>query len=141
MPKYIEEATEELELLQGRITQLRQHLLAVSRDPCVNNTSHTGNSPSSPPATPPPRPSEEFASLTQREAEILTLLSQGLTNRKIARRLSIAELTVKSHMRVIFLKLDVEDRTQAALKAALASKPRLNGDALNLDGDAPKRFR
>jgi DNA-binding NarL/FixJ family response regulator len=51
--------------------------------------------------------------LTQREQEVLGLLVQGLSNRRIARTLRISESTVKNHMHAIFLKLDVADRTQA----------------------------
>jgi len=51
--------------------------------------------------------------LTQRERQVLGLLVQGLSNRKIARTLRISESTVKNHLHAIFLKLDVTDRTQA----------------------------
>jgi DNA-binding NarL/FixJ family response regulator len=55
--------------------------------------------------------------LSSREREILALLSQGLSNREIAARLSLAEGTVKNHITTILQKLGVEDRTQAALRA------------------------
>jgi len=55
--------------------------------------------------------------LSSREREILALLSQGLSNREIATRLSLAEGTVKNHITTILQKLGVEDRTQAALRA------------------------
>src|ERR1700677_1478014 len=51
--------------------------------------------------------------LTQREQQVLGLLVQGLSNRKIARTLCISESTVKNHVRAIFLKMDGTDRTQA----------------------------
>lgn len=60
-----------------------------------------------PPATP-----------TERELEVLRLVSQGLTNRAIARRLHISEATVKTHLVHTFSKLGVDDRT-AAVTAAL----------------------
>jgi DNA-binding NarL/FixJ family response regulator len=53
------------------------------------------------------------AQLTQRERQVLGLLVQGMSNRKIARTLRISESTVKNHLHAIFLKLDVTDRTQA----------------------------
>jgi DNA-binding NarL/FixJ family response regulator len=61
--------------------------------------------------------------LTQREQQVLGLLVQGLSNRKIARTLRISESTVKNHLHAIFLKLDVTDRTQA-IAAILGGKQR-----------------
>jgi DNA-binding NarL/FixJ family response regulator len=55
--------------------------------------------------------------LSIRELEILRLLAGGATNREIALQLFIAEGTVKNHVTNIFSKLDVTDRTRAAIKA------------------------
>lgn len=55
--------------------------------------------------------------LTSRESQILTLVKQGLTNRLIARRLTISERTVKSHLTSAFSRIGVRDRTQAAIWA------------------------
>jgi DNA-binding NarL/FixJ family response regulator len=55
--------------------------------------------------------------LSAREAEVLTLLVEGLANKLIARRLEISEKTVKTHLTSIFRTLGVTDRTQAALWA------------------------
>ncbi len=55
--------------------------------------------------------------LSEREVEILRLLAQGLTNRQIADRLSLAEGTVKNYVTIILDKLGVHDRTQAAIRA------------------------
>jgi len=57
------------------------------------------------------------AQLTEREQEVLQLLSEGLPNKTIARRLGITERTVKAHLTSIFQRLGVTDRTQAALWA------------------------
>jgi DNA-binding NarL/FixJ family response regulator len=57
------------------------------------------------------------ARLSSREAEVLTLLVEGLPNKLIARRLEISEKTVKTHLTSIFRSLGVTDRTQAALWA------------------------
>jgi DNA-binding NarL/FixJ family response regulator len=56
--------------------------------------------------------------LTPREREVLTLLADGLPNKQIARRLGIAEKTVKAHLTRVFAALGVTDRTQAALWVA-----------------------
>jgi DNA-binding NarL/FixJ family response regulator len=55
--------------------------------------------------------------LTTREAEVLRLLADGLTNREIAARLFISEKTVSAHLSHIFGKLDVHTRVEAAGRA------------------------
>ena len=55
--------------------------------------------------------------LTDRERDVLILLVSGLSNKQIARRLGIAEKTVKAHLSNIFRSIGVADRTQAALWA------------------------
>ena len=55
--------------------------------------------------------------LTERETEVLCLLAQGLSNKEIARELTIGEKTVKTHVSNILSKLNVPSRTQAALYA------------------------
>jgi len=55
--------------------------------------------------------------LTRREQEVLELIAGGLSNKLIARRLGIAEKTVKTHVGHVLAKLGVSDRTQAALYA------------------------
>jgi DNA-binding NarL/FixJ family response regulator/signal transduction histidine kinase len=56
--------------------------------------------------------------LTQRELEVLRLLSQGQTNRQIALKLVVSAATVKVHVEHILAKLGVSDRTQAAVRAS-----------------------
>jgi DNA-binding NarL/FixJ family response regulator len=55
--------------------------------------------------------------LTQRESEILSFMVSGLSNRAIAARLVIGDETVKSHLRSIYRKLEVGDRTSAVATA------------------------
>ncbi len=55
--------------------------------------------------------------LTRREIEVLKLLSVGMYNKEIAEKLDISERTVKNHVSNIFKKLEVTDRTQAAVFA------------------------
>jgi DNA-binding NarL/FixJ family response regulator len=55
--------------------------------------------------------------LTERELEVLQFIASGLTNHEIAERMVISETTVKTHVSHILGKLDLEDRTQAAIWA------------------------
>jgi len=56
-------------------------------------------------------------SLGARELDVLRLLASGLSNREIAKRLHLSEGTVRNYVSVIFVKLEVTDRTQAAIIA------------------------
>ncbi len=58
---------------------------------------------------------EKINLLTRRELEVLKLLSVGLYNKEIGKKLDISERTVKNHISSIFKKIDVTDRTQAAV--------------------------
>ena len=55
--------------------------------------------------------------LSGRDSELLVLLREGCTNREIANRLYLSENTVKTHLRRLFTKLGVSNRTQAAMVA------------------------
>jgi DNA-binding NarL/FixJ family response regulator len=85
-------------------------------------SAHTGGAPLHPDAAARlvgelRRPSASAVELTAREREVLTLIARGMPNKAIAARLSLAEKTVKAHVSAILRKLDVTDRTQAALRA------------------------
>jgi DNA-binding NarL/FixJ family response regulator len=56
--------------------------------------------------------------LTPREREVLRLVARGYTNQEIATELTLSRSTVKTHLEHIIAKLDVSDRTQAAVRAA-----------------------
>ncbi|MGW1516619.1 response regulator [Streptomyces sp. NPDC001272] len=62
-------------------------------------------------------PAGRPGSLTDREREVLGLIADGRSNREIARALVLSEKTVKTHVSNILMKLDLSDRTQAALWA------------------------
>lgn len=60
---------------------------------------------------------DKIESLTRRELEVLKLVAKGHFNKEIAIQLDISERTVKNHISSIFRKIDVFDRTQAAVFA------------------------
>jgi two-component system NarL family response regulator len=71
----------------------------------------------------PPRIAERLAAraqrqdLTAREREVLELLARGRSNKEIGAQLHISDETVKSHLKTVFAKLNVRDRTDAAICA------------------------
>ncbi|MBD1911320.1 MULTISPECIES: response regulator transcription factor [unclassified Leptolyngbya] len=67
------------------------------------------------PSTPPPPP--ELQHLTPREREVLKLIATGASNREIAEALYLSEGTVKNHVTNLLARLNLRDRTQAALFA------------------------
>lgn len=60
---------------------------------------------------------DKLSSLTNRELEVLVQVANGMFNKEIATNLNISERTVKNHISNIFKKIDVSDRTQAAVFA------------------------
>ncbi len=67
------------------------------------------------PEMPPAHPLAE--KLTQRELQVLEGLTKGQSNKEIARDLDLAEPTIKLHVKTLYRKIDVNNRTQAALVA------------------------
>jgi len=99
--KAINSAAEGVPLVASSITQ---QLVAVLRK--------QGNLMTSIPAT-----EDSLLSLTDRESDVLRLVAKGYSNKAVARELGITISTVKTHLRNIFRKLDVEDRAQVIIKA------------------------
>jgi DNA-binding NarL/FixJ family response regulator len=67
--------------------------------------------------------------LSPREAEVLELVAEGLSNPEIARRLFLSEATVKTHLLHVFEKLEVSDRTRAVTRAMELGLLRAPGSA------------
>ena len=65
----------------------------------------------------PASTSKELEILTEREREVLDLIARGLTNHEIAEKMVISEKTVKTHVSNLLSKLNLEDRTRAAIWA------------------------
>jgi DNA-binding NarL/FixJ family response regulator len=59
----------------------------------------------------------EGQSLTPRQIDVLQLLAQGCSNKEIARRLDMADGTVRTHINAVFRALEVSNRTQAVMRA------------------------
>jgi DNA-binding NarL/FixJ family response regulator len=99
--------------------QIRAAVEAVARgeaalDPAVQH--HVVEALSGPQAASAPEPDLPDG-LTPREAEVLALIAEGLTNAEIADRLVVSAATVKSHVNHIFAKANVRDRAQAVVYA------------------------
>ena len=97
-----------------RLQQLHQHLSEAERDQLVElERQRTAAAfrlgPISPTRTRP--------LLTNSQQEILRLMTDGLSNREIARRIHLSENTVKSHIQEIFRRLEARNRLQAAVRA------------------------
>lgn len=69
------------------------------------------------PASPEKPDSPELNVLSDREREVLTLVAKGLSNSECAEQLFLSEGTVKTHVKRIYTKLDLRDRTQAVIFA------------------------
>ena len=73
---------------------------------------------------------DHFIPLSPREMEILQFVTHGLSNKEIAHKLGISQQTVKNHMTSILRKLNVDDRTQAAVTALRHGWVRINDSDL-----------
>ena len=73
-----------------------------------------------PAAEPLPATPRLESPLTERQAEVLAMLAAGKSNKEIARELDILEGTIKLHVKAILRKLNVRNRTEAAMTAARA---------------------
>lgn len=93
---------------------VQHHVVAA----IAGQSTNTGQPPTSEPALPD--------GLTPREAEVIALIADGLTNAEIAERLVVSPTTVKSHINHLFTKAGIRDRAQAvryAYRHGLATPP------------------
>ncbi|KXK24081.1 MAG: transcriptional regulatory protein degU [Chloroflexi bacterium OLB15] len=77
-------------------------------------------------------PNEHYSPLSPREMEILQFVTNGMSNKEIAVKLRISQQTVKNHMTSILKKLNVQDRTQAAVASLRHGWVRLQIDPSEL---------
>ena len=105
---------------------LNQELAAQLLRRLANQRGH-GEKQEQPPPQPQRRQEPLSEALTPRETEVLNLVAQGQSNPEIARTLTISKSTAKVHVERIIRKLNVSDRTQAAVRAIelglLSSEP------------------
>ncbi|MEI6044273.1 MAG: response regulator transcription factor [Chloroflexota bacterium] len=87
---------------------IRSDMLRQALTGLVNNPAHTNS------------PNNQLHNLSDREIEVLKLVTEGYSNREIGTTLFISEGTVKKHIQSIITKLGAIDRTQAAVKAVRA---------------------
>jgi len=101
----------------GEIHQALQRVTSGQAviDPAVQH--HVLDAITGPPAPRAQSAPQHPGGLTAREAEVLSLIAQGLSNSEIAQRLVVSETTVKSHINHLFAKTGVRDRAQAVTYA------------------------
>ncbi len=100
----IQAAIDQRQVVMDLIGSLREAALAAGEQ--------TGDAP----ATPSPESLTRLG-LTQRQAEVLAWLAEGLTNKEIARKLDVSEWTIRHHVSAILMRLEVSNRGRAAIFA------------------------
>ena len=112
------------DILDAALLRLGPDELARFEDAAAQHCASTGSRAALPVPGSPDLHRARTTPLTGREAEVLALLTGGITNRSIANRLGISERTVREHVARIMLKLRVESRVKAAV---VATEWRLGG--------------
>jgi len=90
-------------------------VLPIGNRPTPLKLNYTSALPTAPPPT--PAPTKWSDSLTEREREVVRLVSEGLSNKDIADRLCISSITVRHHLTSIFDKLGVSNRQKLLIRA------------------------
>ena len=104
-------------LKESSAEELIRAVHAVARGDCYLDTAVTGRVLTTYRRTAEYRPAAAFNELTARELDVLAQLARGRSNAEIADALCISELTVKSHIGHIYVKLDLRDRAAAIIHA------------------------
>jgi DNA-binding NarL/FixJ family response regulator len=112
-------SAEQIEAAIRAVRTGQTHLDPVVQERLVAAVLSQPSTVSAPASGPRQEPKPPPAGLTAREAEVLTLLASGLSNREIAQRLFLSNATVKTHINRIFAKTGVRDRAQAVRYAHL----------------------
>ncbi|ONI78020.1 hypothetical protein ALI144C_32040 [Actinosynnema sp. ALI-1.44] len=115
----LDDVLEQLQELGALARAVRGELEWIDRPPAPAVTTTR-------PGTGESDPGRRNLDLTRRQQQVLDLVAQGLSNRRISRTLRIAEQTVKAHLHMIYRKMGAADRTEAALMAmreGLAHRP------------------
>jgi DNA-binding CsgD family transcriptional regulator len=122
---FLAELADDLTLPLGRLAvrAAQAHALATESDPPLVPASMADDRAMSAAVTPPPRADVHVeassAPLTRREAEVLALLAQGLTNKEMAGAMWLSERTVERHITGLYRKIGVVRRSQATAFALL----------------------
>ncbi|MFD7916026.1 LuxR C-terminal-related transcriptional regulator [Streptomyces sp. NPDC059752] len=109
------EAVDRMHKVLGEVQDALEAQEQMIEDLCTDtgDEQQAGPDPADIPADPTSR--EPVSSLTAREREILVLVSQGKSNRRVASSLGISEKTVRNHLSAVFSKVGASDRTQAVV--------------------------
>jgi DNA-binding CsgD family transcriptional regulator len=103
--------------LQWATTQAVRRSMAIERPAPASSDSEQMPARSTTPTTTTPDPQDPWNTLTEREREVAMWVGRGHLNREIAEKLFVTEETIKKHLRNIFVKLHIRNRTELALSA------------------------
>jgi LuxR family transcriptional regulator, regulator of acetate metabolism len=106
----------ERDVLAERLRAQSERVVALARSTEASVTAPSGLDFEQNQALPPPPSDPLGEELTRRELEVLRMLAEGATNVGIAQRLVVSEGTVKTHVKHIFRKLGVQNRSQAVCR-------------------------
>lgn len=109
---HVDQLLEALESIQAGSHWIHPHISNQMIEACLEKNQQND-------VVPTPEIYHPTDILTRREYEVLTLLASGYNNKQIADYLAVTQSTVKNHVTNIFIKMKVNDRTQAVIKAAL----------------------
>jgi len=131
--KTIDDVLAHLQVLGDVARDARLRLAAYPGGMPSEEATDGGEKERAEPVSPAPRPADpRQVRLTRRQQQVLELLAQGVSNRRIGRSLHITEQTVKSHLHMIYRKLGATDRTEAVVIALRTTL--INGSSATAQG-------